>query len=111
MAFEFVPAWDARTQFTCEIPTKDGKSKTFSVPRMEFIDDETYATFAKWFKDNPDDKLLEDGRRPVSEAFDFFITELGIDDAQWFVDNVVFGEKVQLWNEWNRLTDVPLGES
>lgn len=110
MAFEFIPASDPRTRFTVDIE-KNGEAKTFDVPRFEFMDSGTLKEFNTFVKENTDETLVEAGKIPVEEYFDFLVNLLKIQDHSWFVKTLVPGEKKQLWDEWNRLSALPLGES
>lgn len=109
MAFQLITADDDRTRFTTTF-TKDGEELTFSVPLMTFIDADSFREFAKWSQKNPDDKLLRAGIRPLEAAFDWWMDRLKPEGHEQF-KQLVFGEKEQLWKEWNRLTEVPMGES
>ena len=110
MAFKFVSASDDRARFTDDIPVQ-GETLTFSVPLLTFVAKDKFAEFRKWAEKNPDQKLINAGKRPIEEAFDFMVDLLGIDDADKFISGLVYGEKAQLWEEWMRLSDMPLGES
>ncbi|WP_288891082.1 hypothetical protein [uncultured Corynebacterium sp.] len=110
MAFKFVSASDDRSRFTDDIPVQ-GETLTFSVPLMPFVAKDKFAEFHKWVVKNPDQKLIDAGKRPIEEAFDYMVTLLDIDDADKFTSGLVYGEKAQLWEEWMRLSDMPLGES
>lgn len=110
MAFQFVSASDDRSRFTVDIPVQ-GEKLTFSVPLMPFVAKDKFTEFRKWAEKNPDQKLLNAGKRPLEEIFDFMVTLLGIDNADKFISGLVYGEKAQLWEEWTRLSDMPLGES
>lgn len=110
MAFNFVSASDDRSRFTADIPVQ-GETLTFSVPLMPFVAKGKFAEFRKWAEKNPDQKLINAGKRPIEEVFDFMVGLLDIDNADKFISGLVYGEKAQLWEEWTRLSDMPLGES
>lgn len=110
MAFQFIPATDDRTRFIVDIPVQ-GETLTFDVPLMPFIAKPKFMEFREWAAENTDAKLIAAGKRPVEEVFDFMLRLLKIDNAKKFIDGLVYGEKSQLWEEWTRLSDIPLGES
>lgn len=110
MSFQFIPASDERARFIVDILVGD-KTLEFNVPLMPFVAKDTFAAFRKWAEEHPDSELVEQGKRPVEEVFDFMVKELDIDHADEFISKLVYGEKSQLWDEWTRRSDMPLGES
>lgn len=110
MAFQFIPASDDRARFTCDVPV-NGETLTFSVPLMPFVGKDKFMEFRKWAEKNTDAKLVSAGKRPVEEVFDFFMKLLDVENGDKFTDGLVYGEKDQLWNEWQRLSNMPVGES
>lgn len=111
MSFSFVPASDPRTRFIVDIPTPDGEVFTFDVPLMSFMDRGVFEDYMKWADKNTDEALLKARKRPSEEAFDWFMQRIKPENWDYFAHELVFGEKEQLWNEWNRLSSIPLGES
>lgn len=109
MSFTLITADDPRSRFTTTFTT-GGKELTFDVPRMDFIEDSVFADFQKWGKKNTDENLVARGIRPIAAAFDFLMDALKPTDYEQF-KKLSFGEKQQLWVEWNRLSMVDLGES
>lgn len=109
MAFVFVPATDEITNFVADI-TLDGKPFTFKVPLMQFVDRKRFKQFRDWAGEHPDNELIKVGQRPVEEAFDELMRILKPEGHKQLVDKLVYGEKLQLWEEWMRLSDMPVGE-
>ncbi|ALA68550.1 hypothetical protein [Corynebacterium lactis] len=110
MAFEFIPASDPRARFTVDIPV-GGKKHTFDVPKMGFIPNAVFTEFSEWITANPEETMVEQGKRPIAELFDTLIGMLKIDNAAKFTEELVYAEKKQLWEEWQHQSNLPLGES
>lgn len=110
MAFTFISAHDERATFTVEIPTQGKTTKTFTVPLMMFLPDDVVKDFREWSQQQDEEALIAAGERPIAEMFDWMMRRLQIKDWEWFIDNLVYGEKLQLWNEWTT-RELPLGES
>lgn len=108
--FTFIPANDPRTRFEVTIPV-NGEEYLFSVPRMDFISEDVFRDYMRWEKENGEEKLIKKGVRPAAAYFDKLIEMLGIDHYKDFQEHLVYGEKRQLWEEWNRLSATNLGES
>lgn len=110
MSFTFIPAGDPRTRFQATIPTPEGNIE-FDVPRMDFIPTGVLEDYLTWQNKNTEDKLLKAGKHPVITVFDWFMDHLKIDHWEYFRNELTLGEKTQLWDEWNRVSQLPLGES
>lgn len=115
-AIQITPAWDESVQVTIEVPQK-GKKKPlkFVAPRYEFVSQEQVDKFEGWFRefDKEPDPKPEDWVKPVISdmlIFDQWVRILDMPDGDAIM-GLSFGEKMQIWQAWQKESEAPLGKS
>lgn len=102
------PAHDEKFQISFEVPRPGGKKPlTFTFRSMQYLDPATIKKWLQWWEDNTNEDTI-----PLPPMIvDWFADNLLTKEKANQVKSLTNGEKSQIWEIWNKESEISLGES